>query len=241
MNAQKQTILRVEPRIIIQKNSYKIGSLNFKLRPGEEEFYYQFDYPEGTKNKFYNYTLQKIMGRLDHITFHKDGTVQLSLKDKKMKHLGINKMPDSTFIPSNSDTITPLLIYSIYQNNGKYYLPLSNNELNNGEDNLWTRSNVWEKSKNFSIILFLTPEKINENDFLNTFWWDSPKGRISGQQLGFPTGRVKAWDGWAVDYVLTDLTLPLPSNIQPDPCYSAFAYDNLHLIFNDFLRQWLNS
>lgn len=215
MNTKKQDIQRVEPTITIQENHYKVCSLNFSA--DKKEFYYHFAYCKGTKNKFYNYNSQKIIGRPDHITFHQDGTVQLRLKDDDLI-IGKNKMPDATFIPPNNDIITPLLIHSIYQNNGEYCLPLPNNKLNN---------NVWARSRDFSVIIFLTPEKISQDNLLS---------KIS-HLLGFPAGRVIVWDGWAIDYVLTDLTLQLPLGTQPNPYYSAFAYADLHLIFNDLLMQ----
>lgn len=224
---------RIEPVVTIQENNYKVCSLNCNLE--NPEFYYHFAYRKDIKKAVWNYNLQRVAGRPDHISFHKDGTIHLSLKEERIK-LGIKKPINDSFIPLNMDTMTPLLVHSIYQIDGEYGLPLIKEALNNPV----IKTNRLLKSGNFSVIIFLTPEKISQSDFLGTLWWNSPIGRIPAQLLGSPAGRVSVWDGWAIDYVLTDLTLELPSNLPPDLYYSAFAYIDLDLIFKDFLSRRIN-
>ncbi len=225
MEKTKSKIKRVAPAIIVEGNAYKVCSLNFNMR--DQEFIYHFALPRDAESKLWNYTSQKKTGRPDHITFHKNGRVHLSLKGDKKK-LGIGNAPDASFLPVDPDTITPLLVHSLYPIDGKYYLPLS--------DEAGPR-NVWTKSGAFSVIIFLTPAKFKRDEFLNTIWLNTDKGKIFGSLLGAPAGRIEVWDGWVIDYVLSDLTLPLPTQKELIPCHSAFAYKDLHLVFKTLLAQ----
>lgn len=230
---RSQKIQQVEPIISIKSNYYKVCSLNFNM--DNTEFFYHFAYSKHSKNKIWYYNLQKEMGRPDHISFHKDGYIHLSLKDDSIK-ISRNKMSNSNFIPNNNNTITPLLIHSIYPINEQYILPFINNK--EISDNQKINTLNWTKHRPFSVIIFLTPEKLHQNDFLNTFEFHTHNGKISAKLLGYSAGRILAWDRWAIDYVLTDLTLPL--NIAHNKFYCAFAFTDLNLALKDLIIQRIN-
>lgn len=222
-------IQRTEPIIKVNNTFYKTCSLNFDLL--ESELFYQFAYSKKNKEKLFNINLQKETGRPDHITWHKNSVIQLSTKGDNIK-LGLHKTSES-FIPDNNNLITILIIHSVYPINNEYHLPIittfKKHQKLNGLN--------FTENKPFSIILFLTPERIDQNDFLKTIFFDTPFGKVSGELLGFTAGRILAWDGWAIDYVLSDLALKLLLNSQPNPYHSAFAYSDLHLIIQDLLTQ----
>ena len=225
---RKEIPLRIEPVIDVAGCVRKVCSLNFKVK--DQEFFYQFAFPRGANLKLWNFTLREKTGRPDHITFHKDGSVRLRLKGDNKK-LPSGHAPDGAFISTNPNIITPLLIHSIYSVDGEYYLPLCSGET--------IYKNRLASVVPFSIILFLTPVKFSVDQFLNKFWLDTDYGKVYGSLLGSPAGRIEAWDGWAIDYVLSDLTLLLPNNIQPNSYHCVFAYRDLHLVFRDLLAQRL--
>lgn len=223
-------IKRTEPVIDISGKYYKVCSLNCDM--ADPQFYYHFAYPTDANKKLWNFSYQEKTGRPDHISFHKDGQFQLTLKQDKDKHKGIYKSNDGVFLPNNN-VITPLLVHSIYQNNGEYYLPLvdMNDEVR--------KKNVLMHNGSFSVLMFLTPDKFAPRDFLNIPLMTSPYGNITAGILGASAGRILAWEGWAIDYLLSDLVLELPKDIPADTYHGAFAYVDLPFHFRDLFLQRL--
>jgi hypothetical protein len=230
-------IKRIEPVIVINGQSYKVCSLNFDME--NFQFYYHFAYSDESKEKLWDYRLKKYVGRPEHISYHNTGRIHLSSKGDNEKK-GIYVRPDATFVPHDSNVIIPLLVHSVYPINDSYSLPFLKSE---SYDNKEIRKNVWTKSKSFSVILFLTPERIEPFDFLSSFWLNCSVGRLSGELLGFHAGRIIVWDGWAVDYILTDLTIQIPPDAFPENKCSAFLYDenSLNSILKSFLFMRYNA
>jgi hypothetical protein len=218
---------RIEPIIKIKDRYYKVCSLNVKLK--EKEFIYHFAYPRILKTRLVNINNNKLMGRPDHITFHKDGTVHISLK-KDNRKLGENVMTDKTFLPDDKKIITPLLVHSIYPtSDGEYFLPILDPLTINP---IIHKQNNWPSKSPFSVIICLTPDTISV-------------GKVAcklglGELFCSHAGRIFAWDGWAIDYLLTDSTLNLVTNDQ-DCLHHAFAFVDLHKIFRNMLFQRLAS
>lgn len=214
---------RIEPVLHVDGKLYKVCSLN--VFEQKEEFIYHFAVPKCGKEQLFHINDNKMMGRPDHITYHKDGHVHLTLK--KNARLNEEVMPDGSFLPSNNETITPLLVHSIYPTpNGDYYLPLlANSEIKPDMHKL----NWWPQKIAFSVIIFLTPDNIACGDVLFK--------TVLGTMLGSHAGRIIAWDGWAIDYFLTDLTLVLPPECPACPCHAAFAYADLNRVFGALLHQ----
>ena len=216
-------LFRIEPVLQVDGKLYKVCSLNVSEQ--KEEFIYHFAVPKGGKEQLFYINNNRMMGRPDHITYHKDGHVHLTLK--KNAWLNEEVMPDDSFLPSNNETITPLLVHSIYPTpNGDYYLPvLDNSEIKPDLHKL----NWWPQKIAFSVIIFLTPDKIACGDVL-------VKAGL-GTMFGSHAGRIIAWDRWAIDYFLTDLTLALPPKCPALPCRAAFAYTDLDRVLGALLHQ----
>ncbi len=145
------------------------------------EFFFHPTYPKDLKNKkVFNYILNKRTGLLDHISFHKDGNVHLKLKSGE--RIGDRAFFDGAFIPMDKNAVTPLLVHSIYQHEGKYML--SETEGVQEGDNLNIRQSdfLFSRPQNFSVILFLTPDEIDlEGTFFSIYRVPlSFLGRVAG-------------------------------------------------------------
>lgn len=228
----KSPIHRIIPIIKTENISYNPCSMHINI--DKKEFYYHFKYLKDTKKKFFNFNTQKETGRPDHITWHEDGHGHLRLKNNSGKLLR-ERFPDNTFIP-NKNIITPLLIHSVYKVNDTYNLPqIDLGKITSNEENKYYKSNTLPKKSSFSIIVFLTPRNISVGQVLNELWFNFGNSKATAQQvqLASHAGRINVWDGWAIDYFLTDLTLPI-SNSPIIPYYSAFCFVDLHLALKDF-------
>ena len=226
---------RIEPVINTGNKLYKVCSLNVNMP--KSEFFYQFAYPKNTKTRFLNCNNNKETGRPDHISFHRDGTVHLTLKPDSIK-LGKEIMIDRSFIPTNKEIITPLLVHSIYPvAEGDYYLPVLNKSEIKPDLH---KINEWPSGSPFSVIIFLTPDNIENGDVLNYFGVKDAKYLLPGSLLGSYAGRIRAWKGWAIDYFLTDLVLPINPEQPVKDYHASFAFTNLHLVFGTLLEQRSN-
>jgi hypothetical protein len=221
------TIDRREVFIEINSINFKVCSLNFDLK--NNQFYYHFAYPKKAKEKLWYETLQRETGRPDHISFHQSGQAHLALK--KGGPISVQHFNEHAFIPHNQDIITPLLVHSIYidQINNLFYLPQYHEPSSNCKNTLL-------KPCSFSVIIFLSPEKFTADYTLNQIEQFLIGDNSSTEWLlGNPAGRIIAWKGWAIDYIISDLTLQIP----PNKYHSAFAYHDLHLIFRSLISQRL--
>lgn len=229
--AMSNNIKRVEPIIDIAGTWYKVCSLNCDM--SELQFYYHFAYPKHFKQKLWNFSTHQETGRPEHISFHADGHFQLTLKQDKDKHLERHQSLDGVFLPKENNTITPLLVHSIYPINGVYNLPIIN-ELKSE-----MRKNVLAHKGAFSVMIFLVPDRFTPLEFLDQPLLNSPYGQITAGMLGSTAGRILAWNGWAIDYILSDLVLHLPAPIK---YHSAFAYVDLQpVIRNLFMQRMLQT
>jgi hypothetical protein len=240
---KKSNIQRVELIINIGDTSYKVCSMNFDMK--ENQFYYHFAYQETIKDQLWSYNEQKTTGRPDHISWHQNGQAHLRLKDDKIILGG--RFTTGAFLPFVSETITPLLVHSVYLIQGKYSLPTispgdKQNQIHIDYQEILQSSHP----KPFSVILFLSPECMNMERVLNSFWCDindcnsQVKKRWRGSLLlreGFKSGCILAWQGWTINCVVTDLILPILPNCRPFDFFQAFAYTDLQPILRDFLIQ----
>ena len=137
------------------------------------------------------------------------------------------------FFRRKHNTITPLLVHSIYPINGVYNLPVIN-ELKSE-----MRKNVLAHKGALSVMIFLVPDRFTPLEFLDQPLINSPYGQITAGMLGSTAGRILAWNGWAIDYILSDLVLHLPAPIK---YHSAFAYVDLQpVIRNLFMQRMLQT
>lgn len=203
-------IVRLELCLNNQNLNYKIASLNCDKKTNE--FFYHFAYQKESSKKLWYINEEIIKGRPDHISFHKDGFVHLTLKDDNSK-LNRHQMHDQVFLPTDNNLITPLLMHSLYPIDGKYILPFS---LKSKVVQEFVKRN---SASPFSVVIFLTPEHIHLNDY-------QPVCR-----LGSIAGRFKIWDGWCIDYMQTDLILPLTKKEIMSCPNSSFQFTDLNKTF----------
>lgn len=240
----KNVILKMQ----IAENTYQICSLGFHMGV-KNEFFYNFLYPSKIKKKFFNYNTQSQTGRPCHISWHEDGKVHLMLK--KDKKTSVYQIPDKTFLPKNSNAITPLFVHSVYSDKSKYWLPLESTTESIKNSNCSKMLFKSENPVNFSIVLFLASESLNLNELLNGLWLDVSyqntklKHRLYSSLLyckDYKSMKILAWEGWAIHVLITDLHIKVPTNKKnlPNPYFSSFAYCDLHLLLKDFLIQRIN-
>ncbi|MFH1644481.1 MAG: hypothetical protein ABIA74_04890 [bacterium] len=150
----------------IHSISIKINSKKYILADifaTEDELFYHFKKNKNQEKKTYNVNKKTVMGIPDHISFHKNGNTHVTYKKEKhpdKKYTSLSKAPDSSFLPIESSTTTPLLIHSIYDAN-----ILLEDESNNKENCLWNL----DKNEIVSIILFLIPKNKNPEEILNQY------------------------------------------------------------------------
>jgi hypothetical protein len=223
---------RVKLYINIGLNYYELCSLGFK----NNEFFYHFSYPQTIKKrKVFNYVMQKETGRPDHISFHEDGYTHLRYKNDDTTKEHRFRMPDGCFIPENDQIITPLLIHSLYLIDGEFCLPIISQEEFYKEKG----KNVLRNTGSFSTIIFLVPDNINNEQFVNCPLFTLNKKPICLSDLGFSlAGSLIVWPGWKINYAINYLALRADSSFT---YFSAFSYTDLNKALQGFYLQTIDS
>lgn len=199
---------------------YKIARLSFTKIGESKEFFYHFAYSEDIDKKIFNCNKNQKSGRPDHISFHGDGRVHITLaKEKKNnKYIGQRYFSDGYFVPEKS-VITPLLIHSLYRVDDEWILPIY--VIDSGQSG---KIVLDKNTVGFSIILFLVPEEFVVANL-----------DIYGKSIG----QIIVWNGWKVVVVIGG-SLPL-LNVQhsllvKDTVFMVFMYEKLDGILLDKFR-----
>lgn len=217
--------IRVQLGVRVEAISYQVCAFHFF----PNELFYHFKYASHQPQKFFNFNLNKLMGRPDHITFHKDGTVHLRLKGDNVILLK-GKAPDGIFIPKNNEVITPLLIHSIYSDGKGYSLPLMDNYEDKVNKEVTQLRHTLKLSSGFSIIPFLCHKTLDFNE-----WLKSTNTRIS-RSIESLSGRVENFnflDDFVMHYIITKFVLPRPD--FPQEITNCFAYCDLEGPLNNMI------
>jgi hypothetical protein len=211
----QQRPLRIELVAEIGDLSHKVVSLNFDFQTNE--FFYHFLYTKETPDRFWNKDLNRMAGRPDHISFHKDGSVHLRLKGDI--EIPLVYAPDGSFLPFSSNTLTPLLIHSVRSIGGKYDLPIYYGLIFPKNDfNVARLSHDFRiPLKEYSLIVFLSPQNADLHTLLSTYCVVLADGiHAPLSLLGYSAARICAWEGWEINYLISDLVLrPHANQVLP--------------------------
>jgi hypothetical protein len=124
----------------------------------------------------WDFNCKRYAGRIDHISFHQDGTIHIKYKNDNRAKNGRFKPPLRKeigrllggFLPSNGSTYTPLLIDSVYEINETSILAPN---ADSGEKANWEFADIDQ----FSIFVFLAEsgkkalEILNKPDFQHIY------------------------------------------------------------------------
>lgn len=212
---------------IIHKNSNVIYALcSMKFDEKKNDFIYRFKYPKQSKREVFNFTTKKIMGRFDHITFHSidnqnKAKVHVRLEKTKQK-IGIREH-DENFLPKSYNSITPLLIHSIYDSDDQYFLPIVENPS--------LANNTLIYPGPISLALFLVPSNSPNTDLLFEMYRYVQHLKKGPMPHGYLAGQIDLENGWRIDCILTDWFLEIPDEFKNMNYNAAFAYCDLQHVF----------
>ncbi len=257
MNSQNDTIPNPK-EITYQSNSnltrvlftiqtdngiYGVGLLGIKHFPAE--MFYHSSWPKDAKRDLLDTIKNETTKRPDHFSCHTDGNAHMRTSKKGI--LGNPwHFPDNSFLPKDSSSITPVLIHSVKVNECSYDLPLLS-EISADSYQLVQQVALINTPQSFSLSLFLVPTHVSTNDALSGMWVDfhlkgQPSLRLDLRNLcsdGFHPGRLKVheWSGWDVLFVLSDLIMPIPSDVGPKNYFKVITIVNTPKCFEALLAQ----
>lgn len=235
-------LARILFTIKVDKKNYGISLLGIKRSPAE--LFYHTTWPKNVQRDLENAKSGEKTRRPDHLSFHADGNVHMRT-GKKGVFGNSWSFPDHTFLPKKSSSISPLFVHSVKVNNHEYDLPLLD-EISNKSYHLTEQVAVVDSPKKFSISLFLIPSDISTSDALSGMWIDyhsidHPPIRLDFRNLcseGFYPGRFNIeWSGWDILFVLSDLIMPVPSDIVPKEYFKIITIANSFRCFEKLLAQ----
>ncbi|HJZ22967.1 MAG TPA: hypothetical protein VJ201_00770 [Candidatus Babeliales bacterium] len=226
----KEPLQKVMLNLVINDVCYVLCSMHVNM--ATNEFFYHLKYSGDFKEKIWYPGRQEKICRLDHISFHKDGFIHQNFIETRMSKA---RLPNNTFVPTDQNSCIPLLVHSVYPENGKYPLPQAN-EVKQDKFSVVTNNFLCPYNKPFSLVLFLTPDGISIEEVLKNYIIQTNKDeKLPLHLLGHLAGRILAWDNWAIDCIVTDLALSL-GDYSSLYCH-ALAYPNMNNILADLLRQ----
>ncbi|HRW58436.1 MAG TPA: hypothetical protein P5048_02315 [Chlamydiales bacterium] len=190
--------------ILISEILYHIADIGIVDTSGNEGIYY---HPKENIRKQYgiDITTQKIAGRLDHISFHADGTIHTKYKEINRSRNSTSKIPlrkpidlkiPGGLLPTKQNQITPLIIDSVYQNENTWLLP-SIQKKENLSKNIWSLEKITE----FSILSFLVDKEMNHINLLKLQEFN----KLYTHQL---TLDIPFLQKWKILFCLTWQTMP---------------------------------
>jgi hypothetical protein len=148
--------------------TFTASNISLDLQKGKEAIYYSLK--ENVQIPIaYDINAKTTAGRIDHYSFHIDGNVHMKYKEKNRSrkdnssrpplyhHIG--RFPDGLF-PQTNQTVTPLIVDSIFMNNEEWPMPPSSNQA--------PSSYYWnfEELKQISLLVFLVDRKF-KHDYLH--------------------------------------------------------------------------
>ncbi len=151
--------------LVLSGITFTASNLSLELQKGKEAIYYSPK--ENIQTPIaYDINAKITAGRIDHYSFHIDGNVHVkhkeinrSRKDKSSRpplyhHIG--RFPDGLF-PQTDQTVTPLIVDSIFMNSEEWPMPPSPNQMPNSY--YWS----FEELKQISLLVFLVDRKFQHN------------------------------------------------------------------------------
>lgn len=236
-------LARILFTIKVLDNIHGISLIGIKRSPAE--LFYHSTWPKDAKRDLQNTKNGEMTKRPDHFSYHTDGNAHMRTTKKGILGNTWN-FPDHSFLPKDPSSITPLLIHSIKVNNDKYSLPLLD-EISKSSYHLVEQVAVIEKPQSFSISLFLVPANISTDDILSGMWVDyhlqnHPPVRLNLRHLcnnDFSSGRfnIEGWSDCDVLFVLSDLIMPVPPDIEPRDYFKIITIVNSPMCFEKMLAQ----
>jgi hypothetical protein len=214
-------------------NDVRYGLCSMHVDMTKYEFFYHLKYAEDFEKRILYPGRQEKIHRLDHISFHKDGSIHQNFKAERLwKAI----LPNNTFVPTDNNSCTFLLVHSVYPENGKYPLPQASEIKQDEHTRVVTNNFSYLYDKPFSLVLVLTSDGIPIQEVLNNYVIQiNNPSELSLHFLGYSAGRMLVWNNWAIDCIVTDLALSLRDH--PSLYCQAFAYPNMNNVLADLLLQ----
>lgn len=236
-------LTRVLLTIQTDNGTFGVGVLGISHTPAE--LFYHSAWPKDAKRNLLDTIKNEIIKRPDHFSCHSDGNAHMRTSKKGIVGYPWH-FPGKSFLPKDSTSITPILIHSIKVNGCSYDLPLLS-EISVDSYQLIQQVVMISTPKSFSLTLFLVPTHVSTNDVLSGMWVDfrfegKPILRLDLRNLcsdEFRPGRLKIseWFGWDVLYVLSDLIMPIPSDVEPKDYFKIITIVNNTKCFEALLAQ----
>lgn len=152
-------------KMIASKNGcfYHFASLEFKLKNRELIYIVKMNHDKKfVQYKDFETGKTKIEKKIDHFSFHKDGTVHLVYKNKKNKSKHRDRRKVKNFFNLKEDNYAPLLIHSVCFSQKLNLLPKI--------DKIDSLSFVFETNdlEKFSIVMFSVGKSVNYKMMLSS-------------------------------------------------------------------------
>jgi hypothetical protein len=206
--------------------------------------FYHSSWPKEALRTLLNITTGEETRRPDHFSCHSDGQGHMKAGAEILG--GVWQFHDNSFLSKDPSSISPILIHSIKTNNDLYNLPLMSDVAPKSYQ-LVQQLVVLPKPLNFSISIFVIPASLSTYDALSSMYVDFELADQSISRLDFSClctdvfqpGRIKidAWPDWDVIFVLSDLTMPIPPEMEPKDHFAIVTIPDSPKCFQKLLAQ----
>ena len=227
-------------QLLLTVRSGKAEYIAARLGFNDAELFYHFSYSKRALRIVWFENGRQRSGRLDHVSFHKDGSVHV----QKNGHVGephfLGRFHDSSFLPKDSQAPTPLIVHSVRDING-----LAN--LDSSSRSAWRSACILQTDSivDFSVILVLSPSSVDVVEVCKTMWVTllprTPDEVIVYLDTLLLEGTssvtsLPIWKEWTLHVLVTESLLPLP-NLPRWPLHQHFVADNLSLPLRKMLPE----
>jgi len=230
----------VHLEVSVKGVKYALATLSFNL--DNPQMSYHFHYPEYAPEKHLYCETGQSLGRLDHITWHKN-EVHIRRRNKVVEEV---EYADGTFL-ENPPRITPLLLDSIFiEENEMILRRLSNEKLWPNQESVSKTILELDAPKSFSVLFLLVPKSLGILSALAFQFEKTPDNFIRSPMLAdlwnlnHPFTIIREiWEGWELLilpslYVRT-MTASIPAELGK--CYRMPDYKRVDAALTNLLLQ----